>query len=447
VYDTLWAAPKATTPVSGEVKIPGSKSIVNRALILAAISTAPTHISNVPASRDTALMLAALASLGVQIDQSSFETLTIGPIPSGLESRAENPITIDCGLAGTVMRFVPPIAALGRGAIEIDGDPRARERPLAPLIQALTQLGVCLTAPVSASLPLHISATGAVRGGVAQVDASGSSQFVSALLMAGARFENGLQLQHSGAPVPSLPHIAMTCQMLSEHGVRIVSETSNPTTATWSVAPSAVMALDRTIEPDLSNAMPFVAAAMVTGGTVRIPSLTRASLQPLDRVMSVFGDLGAKFDVTAAGFQVAGSGTINGITANLGDIGELVPTVAALAALADSPSELTGIGHLAGHETDRLAALATEISAMGSGVARIEDGLRITPRPLEATAVWRTYHDHRMATAGAILGLVTPGVMIENIATTGKTFPTFPNQWLKFVTGNPQNTDAKRHAP
>ena len=443
MQNTLWPAPMAMAPVSGQVLIPGSKSIANRALVIAAISDGPSVLSNVPSSRDSVLMLGALSALGVSVDRQG-GTVSVTPLKAGTTPAD---VGVDCGLAGTVMRFIPPVAALSRGEIILDGDARARERPLRPLIDALEQLGVSITAPAEASLPLAISAQGSVPGGSATIDSSGSSQFVSALLLAGARFDAGLRLSHVGSALPSLPHLAMTCAMLAQHQVQVTSDVSDPIAAHWQVASGPVRAADRTIEPDLSNATPFMAAAMITGGTVRIPGLAASALQPLNRVQSVFGAMGGVFESADGALAVTGSGRIHGITANLGDIGELVPTVAALAALADSVSELTGIGHLAGHETDRLAALVHELSAMGADIVRTSDGLRINPRPLHAAPIWHTYHDHRMATAGAILGLVTDNLRVENIATTAKTFPTFPDQWHQFVTGDLGNREARIHAP
>ncbi len=444
--ETLWPAPLAMAPVSGEVMIPGSKSITNRALVIAAISAAPSVLRHIPQSRDSALMMGALSTLGVTIDQQEHQQDMVVVTPLHADAVPAD-VSVDCGLAGTVMRFVPPVAALARGEITLDGDARARERPLRPLLSALTQLGVNITGPSDASLPLQIAAHGSVPGGAATIDASGSSQFVSALLIAAARFHAGLQLTHAGPPVPSLPHIAMTCTMLAQHDVHVTSDVSDPTAAEWTVPSGPVSALDRTIEPDLSNATPFLAAAMITGGTVRIQGLAGSALQPVARVQDVFTAMGATFASQDDALLVSGTGRVQGIAANLGDIGELVPTVAALAALADSPSDLTGIGHLAGHETDRLAALVRELSAMGSDITRTDDGLHINPRPLHAAPAWHTYHDHRMATAGAILGLVTDKVMVENIATTAKTFPTFPSLWRSFVTGDVGNREAHLHAP
>lgn len=428
-----WHAPTAANTLQGAVSVPGSKSLMNRSLVLAAISDAPSRLGNVLNSRDSDLMIRAMRALGAGIESSSPGGLTVMPIDASVPRDENSAVLVDCGLAGTVMRFAPPVAATSHGRFIFDGDQRARSRPMAPLLNALEQLGVTLRDAEDGRLPFEVRGNGMVVSREATIDSSASSQFVSSLLLAGSRFKNGIDLRHRGTPIPSLPHIDMTAAMLRQHSVDVTAETADPTNARWRIAPGRVSAVNRVIEPDLSNAMPFVAAAILAGGSVGIRDLSVDSLQPVDLVADVFSSLGASIRFEGGNMVASGTGRVSGLNANLADIGELVPTIVALCSLADSDSFLTGIAHLAGHETDRLAALAREINAMGGDVRIINSGLQIHPRPLHPSALWRTYHDHRMATTGAILGLAVPGVPIENIATTGKTFPGFPDTWRNLV--------------
>lgn len=428
-----WIAPAANGPLTGSVSVPGSKSLTNRSLVLAAISNAPSRLVNVLVSRDSDLMIQAMRALGTRIDSSSSGELVVTPMQATAARDEESPVRIDCGLAGTVMRFAPPTAATSHGRFGFDGDEEARSRPMGPLMSALEQLGVKLDNAEDGSLPFELHANGTVVNRNATIDSSASSQFVSSLLLAAARFDHGIDLSHQGPPIPSLPHIEMTVAMLRQQGVDVSAETTDPTKARWLVAPGPISATDRVIEPDLSNAMPFVAAVIVAGGSVTIRGLSADSLQPTDRVAEIFSALGASIRFEGGNLVAIGTGKPSGLKANLADIGELVPTIAALCALADSESILAGVGHLTGHETDRLAALASEINAMGGDVQVMDSGLRIRPRPLRPSGLWHTYHDHRMATAGAILGLAIPRVVVENIATTGKTFPDFPSVWQNFI--------------
>lgn len=408
------------------VTIPGSKSATNRALVLAALAEGPGSIRGGLQARDSDLMIAALRDLGVSVDVQG-EVWLVSPAP------LRGPAAVDCGLAGTVMRFLPPAAALASGAVAFDGDPRARQRPMAPLISALRELGAQIDGG-SASLPFTIRGSGRLRGGAVSLDASSSSQFISGLLLSGARYDEGLAITHRGPAVPSLPHITMTEQMLGDVGVRVISDTADPTLARWQVEPGPVAARDHHIEPDLSNALPFLAAALVTGGEVTVRGWPTRSSQPGAVLPELLRSLGGTCTLGAAGLTVRGNGTVRPVAADLGDVGELTPVIAALCAVADGPSALTGIAHLRGHETDRLAALHAELSAMGTGVEILEDGLRITPAPLRPV-VFHTYDDHRLATAAAVLGLVVPGVLVENVATTAKTLPGFAELWSRFVVG------------
>ncbi|WP_405068494.1 3-phosphoshikimate 1-carboxyvinyltransferase [Kribbella sp. NBC_01510] len=414
-----WAAPRAEGPVTGRITVPGSKSISNRALILAAIADGPSHLSGLLAARDTALMRSALVSLGVGIsDSDSGATVTVTP------GSLKGPANVDCGLAGTVMRFVPPVAALADGVVAFDGDPYARERPMGVILGALRTLGVQIDDAGTGRMPYTVSGTGSVRGGRVTLDASGSSQFVSALLLAGARYDEGVDLRHDGKPVPSQPHLDMSVAMLRERGVSVDDGEPNR----WVVAPGPIRALDTAIEPDLSNAAPFLAAAVITGGEVTVTGWPSQTTQPGDQLRDIFTRFGAEVSRTDDGLTVRGTGRVQGVDLDLSEVGELSPVIAAVAAFADGPSYLRGIAHLRNHETDRLAALETEFNALGGDVTQTADGLEIRPKPLRG-GLFGTYRDHRMAHAAAVLGLLVDGLEIENIGTTAKTLPEFPELW------------------
>ncbi|MGI9123130.1 MAG: 3-phosphoshikimate 1-carboxyvinyltransferase [Mycobacterium sp.] len=418
----LWTAPHAGSPVDATVTVPGSKSMTNRALILAALG-GDSAISGALRSRDTDLMIGALATLGLDIDGDADELRVTGALDPGPAAR------IDCGLAGTVLRFVPPLAALSTGAVLFDGDEQARARPIAPLLDALRGLGVQIDGD---GLPFEVRGNGSVAGGTVHIDASASSQFVSGLLLSGAAFDDGLTVVHTGTSVPSAPHIAMTAAMLEEAGVTVDASTPNQ----WRVEPGRVQPRHWRIEPDLSNAVPFAAAAAVTGGTVRITAWPTISVQPAPIILAILRLLGCQVVHEDSGLAVTGTAGYPGFDMDLHEVGELAPSMAALAALAEqgSVSRLTGIAHLRGHETDRLAALSAEINGLGGDCAQDHDGLVITARPLHG-GVWHSYADHRMAMAGAIIGLRVPGVQVEDIATTAKTLPDFPGMWTRMLQG------------
>jgi len=422
-----WAAPVASGPLDATVVLPGSKSLTNRYLVLAALATERSRLRAPLRSRDTLLMADALRSLGVRIDDVAPEGEAVGgDVPDWVVTPPETltgDVSIDCGLAGTVMRFLPAVAALADGPVRLDGDPQARVRPMGPVIDALRALGVDVDDD-GGHLPVTVGGRGRVRGGSVTMDASASSQFVSALLLAGARYDEGITVHHDGKPVPSEPHILMTVETLRDAGA--IVDDSEPNT--WRVEPSEINALDVSVEPDLSNAGPFVAAALVVGGTVRVPGWPQHTTQAGDLLREILDTMGADVRLDRSGLTVVGSGELVGIDIDLHDAAELTPTVAALAALASTPTWIRGVAHIRGHETDRLAALTAELGGVGAHVTETEDGLRITPAPLHGGR-FRTYHDHRMATAGAIIGLRVPGVHVEDIDTTRKTLPDFVGLW------------------
>ena len=421
--DAHWPAPfRGRTPVHAQVRIPGSKSVTNRALILASLATSPSTIRKPLISRDSELMSAGLSALGISITGSD-EAWQITPAP------LRGPARVDVGNAGTVMRFLPPLAAFAQGDISFDGDPRSYERPLGPVIKALEELGIEIEHGGRYSLPMVIKARGKVKGGALTIDASASSQFLSALLLVAPSMEEGITVTHRGGALPSMPHIEMTVAMLRDFGADV---TVDPAAQTWSVKAGALHGKDLVIEPDLSNASPFLSIAMVCGGSITISDWPRATTQPGDQLRDIFTQMGATVELNDYGLTLTGGSSIHGIDIDLHDVGELTPSIAALAALADSPSHLRGIGHLRLHETDRLAALTREINSLGGNVVEEETALHITPAPLHA-GVFHTYEDHRLATAGAVIGLVTPGIEVENVATTRKTLPDFPGLWNSLV--------------
>ena len=422
-----WPAPTAAGPVDATVSVPGSKSLTNRYLVLAALAREPSRLRSPLHSRDTALMAAGLAELGVIVEETPGGG-AFGPDWVVTPRPLRGPADVDCGLAGTVMRFLPPVAALALGPVRFDGDHAARRRPMAPVVTGLRDLGVAVDAAADGRLPLTVHGTGRVRGGTLRIEASESSQFVSGLLLVGARFDEGLVLEHVGPPIPSAPHVVMTVEALRDVGV--VVDDADP--SSWRVEPGPVGALDVQVEPDLSNAAPFVAAAAVTGGRVRVPGWPQYTTQAGDQLRDLLDQMGADVSLDRDGLTVQGTGDLYGIDADLSDAGELAPTVAALAALADSPSQLRGIAHIRGHETDRLAALATEINTLGGDVRETPDGLVLRPRPLHG-GIFHTYGDHRMATAGALLGLRVRGVLVEDVETTAKTLPGFTGLWTAML--------------
>jgi 3-phosphoshikimate 1-carboxyvinyltransferase len=430
---TNWSAPfrggltSVGEPINAKISIPGSKSATNRALILAAIAKTPSRLRKPLSSRDADLMVKGLQSLGCKIDEIKTDQgfdYQITP------QKLSGPTQIDVGNAGTVMRFLPPIASLATGLVHFDGDARSHERPLEPVIKALEQLGASIEHGNKYRLPLTINGSGEIKGGVVDVDASASSQFISALMLLGPATKNGLTIRNIGKSLPSMPHIEMTIQMLRQFGATVeISENS------WTVISGDLLGQDLTIEPDLSNAAPFMAAAMICGGSVEILDWPKSTSQPGDQLRDIFAKMGARIEQSNDGLKISGSGKINGIDIDLHNVGELTPSIAAVAALASSPSTLRGIAHLRLHETDRLAALANEINNLGGDVTEGPGELLIKPAKLVASQIFKSYEDHRMATAGAIIGLAVKDLIVENIETTKKTLPDFPGMWQEMLNG------------
>lgn len=432
-----WPAPTAAGPISARVALPGSKSLTGRELVLAALADGPGILRAPLHSRDSALMIDALRALGTDIaevpsDRAFGADLRITPA-----AELTGSTSIGCGLAGTVMRFVPPLAALALGPVAFDGDPYARKRPMRPLLDALRALGADIADEGRGALPFTVHGAGSLRGGRVELDASLSSQFVSALLLAGARFDEGVHVVHTGDRLPSVPHIEMTLAALRARGVAADS----PAPGEWRVAPGPIGALDITIEPDLSNAAPFLAAALAVGGSVTVPNWPGTTTQVGDQLRTLLPEFGADLITNPDDSVTAtGDGTLRSVTLDIPEAGELAPTLIGLAALAAHgtdgtdgvASEITGIGHIRHHETDRIAALVAEIRGLGGDAEELPDGIRIAPAALHG-GVWHSYADHRMATTGALIGLRVPGVEVEDIASTGKTLPEFPQLWARML--------------
>ena len=411
--------PPSPSPVEGEVVVPGSKSETNRALVLAALADGPSTLRGALESRDSSLMVAALEALGVEIRHDG-EALRVTP-----PSRFRGAAGIDCGLAGTVMRFVPSIAALAGGASSFVGDPHASERPMGPLLDGLRQLGVVVEAT---ALPFTLTPPD-LLGDEAAIDASASSQFVSGLLLIGSRLPRGLRLSHTGERLPSLPHIQMTVEMLRTRGVVV----DQPDERTWVVAPGPIAALDATIEPDLTNASVFLAAAAATGGRVTVPGWPARSIQPGALFLDVAERMGAAVERAPGSVTVSGAGPLRGVDVDLTTASELTPVVAALGALAEGTTVVRGVAHIRGHETDRLAALVAELTRAGIAAHETDDGLVIEGGSPVRPAVLRTYADHRLVHFAALLALRAPGTAVDDLQCVSKTMPRFPEDWARLV--------------
>jgi 3-phosphoshikimate 1-carboxyvinyltransferase len=460
----FWPAPQAGGPLRARLRVPGSKSMTNRALVLAALAAGPTDILSPLEARDTLLMAGALRALGATVVTGS-SGVTGTPAMAGspgdagvagspvIAGGSADPGTtawrvspgwaasdarVDVGNAGTVMRFVPPVAALASVATEFHGDPRASQRPVGAIIAALREIGAVIDDGGRGAIPFTVHGTGSLAGGAVTVDASASSQLVSGLLLAAPRYDKGLEVRHRGGRAPSAPHIDLTVQMLRDAGATVETATAGQAVAgalpdTWYVHPGVLGTHPITVQPDVVNSMPFLAAAMVTGGTVTILGWPAVTAQPAGHILRVLRDMGADTALGPGGLTVTGPAALRGITADLADCSEISMVLGALAALASSPSVLTGIGHQRHQETDRLAALATEINALGGSVTEGADGLEIRPRPLRAGRPFATYDDHRLVMAAAVLGLAVPGLQVENVATVGKTFPGFTGAWAAML--------------
>lgn len=432
-----WSAPVASGPLHATVTVPGSKSLTNRELILAALADAPSRLQAPLHSDDSARMVEALRVLGVDI------TATAGASPFGddLLVTPAHPWRggeIDCGQAGTVMRFMAPLAGFVEGEVDLTAHASALHRPMGAMIKALRDVGVDIDDGGRWALPFRVRGHGHVRGGEVAIDASASSQFVSGLLLAAPRFDVGLHLVHRGDRLPSMPHIDMTVEALAHRGVRV----EQPAAGEWVVPAGPLRGKDIAIEPDLSNAAPFLAAAMVAGGAVSVAGWPPHSTQPGALLSDILSVMGARVTRRGGALTVTAGAHIAGVDLDLSAAGELTPTLFALAAFAETPTTLYGIGHIRGHETDRIAALITELRGLGGEAHELDDGIRIVPRPLHG-GTWHAHHDHRLATAGALIGLAVPGVEIDDIGTTAKTMPQFADLWERMLDGRSHEPDPR----
>lgn len=426
-----YTAPDVDHAVHASITIPGSKSLTNRELMIAAVADGPGRLIRPLHSDDSRRMIEALQQLGVGIEEVESDgefgpDLLITPAP------LRGGITVNCGQAGTVMRFIAPLAGLADDDVEITADENSLHRPMGPIITALRDLGVDVDDEGTWSLPFTVRGRGRVRGGRVEVDATESSQFVSGLLLAAPRFDIGLHIVHTGAHLPSVPHIDMTIDSLSRRGIRI----ERPAAGEWLVEAGVPRAKDIAIEPDLSNAAPFLAAALLTEGEVTVNGWPLHSTQPGGLLPEILHALGAHTSRHAGALTVRGGDGIRAIDIDLSAASELTPTIVGLAAFADGPTTIRGVGHIRTHETDRIAALIGNLRALGGEAEELPDGLRIFPRPLHS-GVWPAHHDHRMATTGALIGLRVPGVEIDDIGTTAKTLPEFTQIWEQMLKDAP----------
>lgn len=442
----LWPAPRAARPLNATVTIPGSKSLSNRYLILAALGGRPVTLVGLLRSRDTELMMAALGALGVRCEADPADATTVRVTPPAT-GRFRGGVDVFCGLAGTVMRFVPGLALFADGPVRFDGDEQAYARPMEPVLDGLEQLGARIeyhgehgrlpftVTPPPADVLARLGGRAPVQ---VVIDSSMSSQFVSGLLLIGSRLTWGLDLTHTGERTPSMPHIRMTLADINGAGGLAGPNGEHR----WVVEPRALQLPERVVvEPDLSNAAPFLGAALIAGGTVRVPHWPAATTQPGGLLPGYLERMGARVTFPERGgvryCQVrARAGAVRGLgDFDLTAAGEIAPSLAAILVFADAPTRMLGIGHLRGHETNRLAALVAEIRRIGGAAAELDDGIEITPVPRAALhgAVMESYADHRMATFAAMIGLAVGGVEVVDVATTRKTLPDFTGMWATLL--------------
>ncbi|GAA3457856.1 3-phosphoshikimate 1-carboxyvinyltransferase [Dactylosporangium matsuzakiense] len=422
-----WPAPSTAGPLDASLCLPGSKSMTARALVLGAVSTGSTTLRGPLRARDTELMAAGLRAMGCHVSTADDNLWLLRPRPLA------GPARVDVGLAGTVLRFLPAVAGLATGAVAFDGQPAARHRPMAPLIGALRTLGARIDA--DNGLPFTVHGHGRIDGGPVTIDASASSQLVSGLLLSAAGYDRGVVVRHVGPPVRK-PHLALTVQMLRAAGAGV--DDTRPDV--WAVEPGRLKGRAWAIEPDLACAAPFLAAALVAGGTVTVQGWPVATGQPTRHLLDVLRQLGGEPTVTSSGLVVRGPGTVRGITADLTGLADVTAVLAAVAALAGSPSRLRSP-----EPPEHLARLAAALTALGAGITLEGGVLHIRPRPLRG-ATLRTHGDRRLAHAGAVLGLAVPGLRLDDVACTAKTLPDFPRLWSTMVSsyeGGPAESQAR----
>ena len=445
----LWKAPFVKDNIDALVEIPGSKSLSNRYLILVALGSKPVVLKGLLRSRDTELMMSALKIFGVRFEEMESYTSVLVIPPHGNIFDIADGAVVNCGLAGTVMRFVTALSLFANKPIRFDGDKQAYARPMKPVLDGLEQLGAHVKyhgevgfLPFSIIPPKNFGSyeindqQTTHQNHVVRIDSSSSSQFISALLLIASRIPGGLCIEHIGSKLPSMPHIRMTMEDIRKAGGVVDMSESG----VWHVKEHDLTLPDEVVvEPDLSNAAPFIGAALIAGGCVKIPNWPFETTQPGGLLPRILEQMGAEVfleheSLNSGVLCVKSNGSIKAISnLDLSAAGEITPSIAAMLAFADGVSELHGIAHLRGHETNRLDAIVTELKRVGIGAEELDDGIRIIPSRNMHGEVMETYADHRMATFASMLGLRIPNITIKNIATTRKTIPDFPGMWCKMI--------------
>lgn len=399
-----------TRPFSASVQVPGSKSVANRALVCAALSVGESVLENIPNGDDTEAMLAGLTALGIDVERAGSQ-VTIrrnGPLQAA---------EINAALAGTTSRFLTAVAATAKNEIVLDGHERLRNRPFGPLIEALRSLGATVH-DENGGLPLRIQ--GPLRGGEIEIDATMSSQFISALMMIAPVLHDGLCIGLRGELV-SRPYVDLTAAVMESFGVATIVSDSEIRIAEQTYQPTSLF-----VEPDASSASYPLAIAAVTGSTVTIEGFGASSRQGDARISEILKLMGASVVVSVDSTELSGSSSreLRGIDINMSDISDLVPTVAVLATFASSATRIRGVGFIRKKESDRIGDLARELKKCGANIIEHADGLEISPGQLHGSVV-ETYEDHRLAMAFAILGSRVPGVEIRDPKVVTKSWPSF----------------------
>jgi len=403
-----------TGPVRGQIRPPGSKSLTNRALIVAALADGRSRLSGVLDSQDTQVMIESLRRLGLEVaHDSAAHTIDIegcgGVVPgSTAELWLEN--------SGTSIRFLTALCTLGNGRYRLDGNTRMRERPIGDLVDALRQLGADVRCENENGCPPVLVEGHPLRGGAASLPGSRSSQFLSALLMSAPAAKEPVEIQISGELV-SEPYVDMTLGVMAQFGVEVT--TAFP--GHYRIVPQSYRANDYEIEPDASAASYFFAAAAITGGEVTVEGLNRWSLQGDVRFVEALEQMGCQVTFGNQGITVRGR-PLKGITIDMNAISDTAQTLAVVAAFAEGPTRIHNVAHMRYKETDRISAVANELRRLGLQVDEEPDALTVHPGPLHPAEI-ETYDDHRMAMSFALAGLRSPGVTILNPACTGKTYP------------------------
>lgn len=416
-----------TRPVDATVSVPGSKSVTNRALIVAALANGPSTILNPLFSDDSYWLMETLTRLGftVKADREEAEITILGQ--AGKIPNHDPQLEVYVGNAGTAARFLPPLLSLGGDEYRIDGTPRMRERPVHNLVESLRQLGGNISyGGEEGRFPLVISG-GGMRGGVARVESSKSSQFLSGLLMS-APYATGKTVLEVEGDLVSRPYIGITIGVMKSFGVEVDVDEEH---GRYTVSPGVYEPRKYEVEPDASAASYFMAAAAVTGGRIRIPGLGSETSQGDMRFLEVLESMGCNVDVRSDHVEVRGPRRLKGVEVDMNEFSDTMMTLAAIAPFAESPTTIKNIEHTRHQETDRIHAVANELARLGVKVEEKQSFLCIIPsssvtfgsRVRPATV--RTYEDHRMAMSFAVVGLVAPGIGIENPACVTKTFPDY----------------------